>query len=286
MHRFSLILATIGRTTEVEHFLSSLAAQTFSDFQLIVVDQNKDDRLLPILARWKTIEMKHLRSEPGLSKARNIGLSHCDGEVMAFPDDDCTYPPDTLANVDQWFRRNDDYGILSLGSRDEGGVPSGNKWYAACCNLTHLNIFRTSQSYTFFVRKTSLSQTLTFDECLGIGARTCFGSGEDTDFLLQAMHRGIKGFFFARWHVIHPCKDARHGGITAERFYRYGSGMGRVQRKHTLFWLWIAFVGFDLGRAACMLCLGRKLQAALWFAHGRGLMYAYFARPFEAGASG
>ncbi len=285
MHRFSLILATIGRTTAVEHFLLSVAAQKFVDFELIVVDQNDDDRLLPILARWKTIDLKHVRSEPGLSRARNVGLRHCDGEIMAFPDDDCTYPPDTLANVDRWFRRNADYGILSLGSRDEFGAPSGNKWHAARCNLTHLNIFRTSQSYTFFIRRTSSSKTLAFDECLGIGAPTCFGSGEDTDFVLQAMHRGMKGLFLARWHVVHPRKDVGNGGITAERSYRYGSGMGRVQRKHALFWLWVAFVAYDFGRVAWMLFLGKRLQARLWFAHGKGLMRAYFARPFESRAS-
>jgi glycosyltransferase involved in cell wall biosynthesis len=289
MPRFSLVLATIGRTVEVERFLESLAAQSMKDIELIVVDQNEDDRLVPILSKWPALvdatkvgshgaaTLVHIRSNRGLSRARNLGLKHCNGAIMAFPDDDCLYPPEILANVDNWFRKAPDYDILSVASRDESGALSGNKWHAESCDLACLNIFRTSQSYTYFLRRTPLVQCLTFDESLGIGAKTRFGSGEDTDFLLTAMRRGVKGRFVASWHVVHPCKDVQHGGITEERFYSYGLGMGRVQGKHGLLWLWLAFIGYDYSRAFVMLCMGKKIRASLWFAHGRGLMHAYFA---------
>lgn len=279
MPRFSLVLATVDRTIEVDQFLASLASQVIGDTELIVVDQNEDDRLVPILARWSPrlndTKVLHLRTERGLSRARNVGLRHCSGEIVAFPDDDCSYPPDTLANVDEWFRNHSGYDILSLGSRDQSGVPSGNKWYADICDLAPLNIFRTSQSYTYFVKTADWVQSLWFDEELGIGSKTRFGSGEDTDFLLTAMKRGMRGRFVGRWHVVHPCKDVQNGGITEERFYSYGLGMGRVQGKHSLLWLWLAFLGYDFGRAFLMLCLGNRMRAALWFAHGKGVMEAY-----------
>jgi glycosyltransferase involved in cell wall biosynthesis len=289
MPRFSLVLATIGRIDEVARFLASLEAQAIADVELIVVDQNEDDRLVPILSSWPRqlnatkvcgeggIKLLHIRSERGLSRARNVGLRHCSGEIVGFPDDDCLYPPDTLSNVDAWFRSHPGYHILSLTSRDESGVVSGNKWHADSCDLAPINIFRTSQSYTYFVQRTPQAQSLLFDEGLGIGSKTRFGSGEDTDFLLTAMDRGMKGRFVAGWHVVHPCKDVRHGGITEERFYSYGLGMGRVQGKHSLLWLWLALLGYDFGRALIMLCVGNKMRASLWFAHGRGLMQAYFA---------
>jgi glycosyltransferase involved in cell wall biosynthesis len=288
MPRFSLVLATIGRVDEVGRFLASLLAQA-ADVELIVVDQNEDDRLIPILSRWVAqvnatkvcgdggVKLLHLRSKRGLSLARNVGLRHCRGEIVAFPDDDCLYPPDTLSNVDRWFLGHPDYDILSLRSRDDSGVLSGNKWYADSCDLAPINIFRTSQSYTYFVKRTPQACSLMFDEGLGIGATTPFGSGEDTDFLLAAMGLGMKGRFVAGWHVVHPCKDVLHGGISEERSYSYGLGMGRVQGKYGLLWLWLASICYDFGRALVMACRGKKERASLWFAHGKGLMNAYFA---------
>src|SRR5271168_3016732 len=99
MARFSLIVATIGRTEEFGFLLQSLAEQTFRDFELIVVDQNSDDRLIPFLEHWNgTVAglantpgslsaIIHLRCAPGVSRARNLGLQYCTGEILAFPDD-------------------------------------------------------------------------------------------------------------------------------------------------------------------------------------------------------
>jgi len=49
--RASLVMATLGRTVEIDRCVDSLAAQTRRDFELIVVDQNPDDRLVPVVAR-------------------------------------------------------------------------------------------------------------------------------------------------------------------------------------------------------------------------------------------
>jgi glycosyltransferase involved in cell wall biosynthesis len=47
--KFSIILATIERTRELENFLESLKSQTYNNFELIVIDQNTDNRLQPII---------------------------------------------------------------------------------------------------------------------------------------------------------------------------------------------------------------------------------------------
>ena len=49
MPRFSLIVPTAGRTTEVAEFLASIVAQNRNDVEVIVVDQNDDDRIVPLL---------------------------------------------------------------------------------------------------------------------------------------------------------------------------------------------------------------------------------------------
>jgi glycosyltransferase involved in cell wall biosynthesis len=287
--RFSLITGTLGRTQELERLLASLADQGRCDFELIVVDQNTDERLVPILARWlnhmadqsagafSARHLIHLRCQPGLSRARNLALGACSGEIIAFPDDDCWYPAETLGNVDRWFLENPNYTILSMTARDEAGGRSANKWFAESCDLAPHNIFRTSASFTFFVRRPSPTYPLQFDEALGIGSGTRFGSAEDTDFLLNIMDRGGRGRFLAKWYIGHPQKDMTGGNMTRDRSLSYGLGMGRVLAKHSLWLMWIAFVMFDLGRAVLLSCKRKQLPASLYFAHGKGLLSAYFS---------
>jgi glycosyltransferase involved in cell wall biosynthesis len=76
MTRFSLVLATVERTDELRSFLASLDAQTYQDYELIVADQNPDERLAPIWAPYttKTRSSVYERRE-GASRARNLGRS-------------------------------------------------------------------------------------------------------------------------------------------------------------------------------------------------------------------
>src|SRR5690349_10889036 len=103
----SLLLATVGRTAELENFLLHLDAQTYRCFELIVIDQNPDDRLVAILSEYgQRFPIRHCRSGRGLSRARNVGLPAATGDVIAFPDDDCWYPPDLLQQVAAIFSEN------------------------------------------------------------------------------------------------------------------------------------------------------------------------------------
>lgn len=60
--KFGLVLCTVGRDKEVENFLESLKNQTYVNYELIIVDQNKDDRLEKIIEKYSAL----------LSKAKNF----------------------------------------------------------------------------------------------------------------------------------------------------------------------------------------------------------------------
>ena len=192
MPDFSLILATSGRTTELHRFFSSLEVAG-GNCECLVVDQNSDERLLPILAAWKgRLPIKHLKSPPGLSRARNVGLAAATGEIVAFPDDDCWYSPGLLEEVRWFFSTQSEYNMLSAGVRDETGTPSGNRWVRDCCDLGTANLFRTSVGMALFVRR-DRAESFRFDESLGVGAGTRFASGEDTDYVFRHAAGGIEG---------------------------------------------------------------------------------------------
>ncbi len=89
--RFSLIVATLGRSTEISALLESLLAQGRDDFEVIIVDQNADDRVAPVLAPYAPrLPIAHLRSAiRNANHARNLGLRAARGKIVTFPDDDC-----------------------------------------------------------------------------------------------------------------------------------------------------------------------------------------------------
>jgi glycosyltransferase involved in cell wall biosynthesis len=100
--KFSLIVATYGRAEVLSPLIASLVAQTHRSFEVIVADQNADDRVAPFIEPLRTSGQigAHIRlPEPNLSAARNAGLAAARGQYVVFPDDDCWYDPETLAEA-------------------------------------------------------------------------------------------------------------------------------------------------------------------------------------------
>ena len=278
MPEFSLIVATKGRTNELARLIASVDAQTDADYELIIVDQNEDDRLVPII-QYSTHREKisWLRCETGVSRARNLGIENARGKIIAFPDDDCWYPPGVLRAVSSWFDAHLPYEILCLNSLDRDGARSGNRWFQDSCDLNLFKVFRTSVGYAYFIRSQGVARAVRYDEGIGPGANTPYLASEDSDFILAAIKAGARGRFEAKWHIGHPVKDIRNASVQKDRVYVYGKGMGFVHRKHHLAWLWILLVALDYVRAVCAFLVGRRKPAELWYWHGRGLIDGFFA---------
>lgn len=276
----SLIIATYGRMDTLDRLLASIARQQWPDLECILVDQNEDDRLCPVLARWQAdLPLRVLRLPPHLSRARNAGLDQARGEIIAFPDDDCWYSAGVFLQASNFFREHPEFGILSVRVTDEHQVPSGNRWVQEQCELAPINIFRTSVTFGSFFRRRALGATVRFDERIGPNAGTAYGCGEDTDFVLQAMGQGARGFFDASLTVHHPRRDMLSGSIDKERAVSYGMGMGHVLAKHGMAALGCSFLAYDALRAATCLLRLKGEAARLCLAHARGVWHGYRSTP-------
>ncbi len=188
MREFSLILATVGRTVELNRLFDTLAAQTFHDFEVIVVDQNRDDRLLPVLhrARYLGLVVRHLRhSPPNLALARNAGIAAADGHWLGFPDDDCWYEPQTLERVLARAKRADHpQGVITRWVEQDPAQPPGTLSWHRSSRFRDLPV----SSITLFFRRELLGRIGGFDGRLGVGQ--WFGAGEETDLVLRALRAG------------------------------------------------------------------------------------------------
>lgn len=235
--KVSLVLATIGRTEEVRTFLRALNAQTYRNFELIIVDQNPDDRLIPLLDPYReSFSIIHVRSERGLSKARNVGLSYVTGDIVSFPDDDCWYDENLLETSVRYLEKEPDLAGITGRSIDDAGREVNGIFRKTVDLLNRNNVWECAISYTIFLRRTVVAQAGGFDETLGVGANTMWGSGEETDFLLRVLDAGIRLQYLPNLTVRHPDTRLQVAKLSLSRAYLYGCGTGRVLQRHEYKW--------------------------------------------------
>jgi glycosyltransferase involved in cell wall biosynthesis len=269
MARFSLIIPTLGRTVELAELLASIVNQKRGDVEVIIVDQNNDALIDPLVASLpSSINVVHLKmTEKNPSVARNAGLDAASGEIVAFPDDDCWYPSNLLDQVDNWFKANSRYAVLAVGALDDDGVSSGNRWPQDACDISSLNALRTTFCSSLFISAVQRSRAVRFDAKLF--------PGEETDFILRLLATGLRGRFDRELHIHHPRRDMLSGAVSRQRAKKYGAAMGILVRRHSLFPLWCGLLIYDLSRALLVSVRGQFADARYCMAHTSGLFRGF-----------
>jgi glycosyltransferase involved in cell wall biosynthesis len=269
MPRFSLIIPTLGRTVELTELLASIVNQKRSDVEVIIVDQNDDALIDPLIAALpSSMNVLHLRlTEKNPSVARNAGLDAASGEIVAFPDDDCWYPSNLLDRVDHWFKANSRYAVLAVGALDNDGVSSGNRWPQDACDISSFNALRTTFCSSLFISAVKRSRAVRFDARLF--------PGEETDFILRLLATGLRGRFDRELHIHHPRRDMLSGTVSRQRAKKYGAAMGILVRRHSLFPLWCGLLIYDLSRALLVSVRGQFVDARYCMAHTSGLFRGF-----------
>jgi GT2 family glycosyltransferase len=227
---FDLVVATVDRVAELERLLTSLAAQTHRAVRVLLVDQNEDDRLASILQEQRPFDVVRLRSERGLSRARNAALGDVWADLVGFPDDDCVFAPELLERVARRFA--DDPALDGLTGRavDDTGR-SSQSWAQSAATLTRENLWNRAISFTIFLRAPLVARVGHFDEQLGLGAGTPWSSGEEIDYLVRAVDAGARIEYDPELVVTHP--DTRVSPTTLRSLgNRDGASVGYILRKH------------------------------------------------------
>ncbi len=229
-----MILATYGRSDELKVVLDSLLAQTERGFEIILIDQNPDDRLVPIVASYEALDIRHLRqAQPNLSAARNRGLAEATADWIAFPDDDCWYEPDCLARV---------RAPLSAQPALDGVVA---RWIEIAPDLEQ-GAYRLDRaawrdfkggdasSITLFLRREAVARLDGFDARIGVGQ--FFGAGEETDLVLRLLDADSALAFQPEAQVHHHFShEPPRPSLDAWRALRSRSrGVGAIYAKHRL----------------------------------------------------
>ncbi len=121
----TIIICTIRRVELIRGLLDSLAAQTWSEFEILLVGAEDSRRQVDCFG-----QLKFLPAPRGLAAARNVGLRNATGDLICFLDDDVLLPPTFLADAVAMFDRRElsDMGGLTGYDTVNYPQPMCNRW--------------------------------------------------------------------------------------------------------------------------------------------------------------
>lgn len=207
----SVIIATRNRAEMLKDAITSVQAQSFQGWELIIVDDASTDQTKRVVQRIARDDarIRYVRHERqgGVSKARNAGIADATGRYIAFLDDDDQYVPDKLAAQVVHLDRCPQVGFIYGQNEwvDRHGKSLGVQPQQGITTLRELVEHCAIPLQTVMVRRELLSQVGGFNERLSIG--------EDYDLWLRLAR--VTAFEFTprvlvryRVHGANTCNDS------------------------------------------------------------------------------
>lgn len=232
MRGFSVIIATLNRTSFLKNTLMDLMRQDFDHpFEIIVVDQTekKDIDVLAFAKVDANIKYHHITHFKGLPEARNYGASIALYDYLLYLDDDITCEPDLLL---QHFTVLEDVSISMVA----GGITEKFNSNIDCEIGKFVNLTATplrgfhkegeqevdhAGGGNFSIKKSVFNEIGGVDEHLTKGAALY----EETDICLRVKRAGHKIYYQYKAHMYHLA--AKTGGCRVSDIHRYVYSLSR-----------------------------------------------------------
>ena len=92
----SVVIPTYNRASQVMRAIESVLAQTYKDYEIIVVDDGSTDQTRKLLDPYSGCIRYVYQANAGPAAARNTGITRAEGEWLAFLDSDDIWLPHKL----------------------------------------------------------------------------------------------------------------------------------------------------------------------------------------------
>lgn len=225
MPKISVIIPTYNRAHYIRFAIRSVLNQTFSDFELIIVDDGSIDNTRWIVNSFKDERIIYLPREvnKGPAAARNAGIKSSKGTLIAFLDDDDEGLPEKLECQVKVMEGNPEVGLVYAGYLkvdDKGKIINKINTTKKQCSFYDLIQQNPIMLGTVIVRRECFERVGLFDEDL-------YGT-EDWDMWIRIS----KHFLFKS--VNRPLTKYRvHKGMISRDNYTRPEQIIRVFDKYT-----------------------------------------------------
>lgn len=116
--KVSIIIPNYNRASLISETLDSIAPQSFTDWECLIIDDRSDDNSTEIIKRYSLIDqrfklmIRDSKSPKGANSCRNIGLKEAKGEYIIFFDSDDIMMQDHVEKkLDKIIEKNYDFVI-------------------------------------------------------------------------------------------------------------------------------------------------------------------------------
>lgn len=185
----SVIIPAYNTAAYIAETLSSVVSQTFTNFEIIVVNDGSPDTtdleaaLAPFAARIRYF----VQPNRGLSAARNVGIAAAQGDLVAFLDSDDVWEPDYLEHQLAVLERDDLAVVYSNATTFGDPLRAGRLFMdmhpsSGPVSIESLVTQRCNVMVSVLARRQALKAAGLFDESLR--------SSEDFDLWLRVVHAG------------------------------------------------------------------------------------------------
>ncbi len=119
---FSIVIPTYNRASLIEMALQSIIKQTYSNWEIIIVDDGSTDQTEEILQKYISPKIKYYKKiNEERSRARNYGIARSIGKFITFLDSDDYFYENHLENAAKLLKSNQDAKWFCLGYEIIGG---------------------------------------------------------------------------------------------------------------------------------------------------------------------
>ena len=171
MVKVSVIIPAYNGDRYIEEAIAGILAQTYTDYEIIVVDDGSTDNTEQIIKQYGDRIKYFSQANQGVAASRNLGLAQAQGEYIAFLDQDDVFLPHKLASQVALLDRDNSLGIVNSGWQivDQNGLfKSSVEPWQQIQNLTTANLIIWKPVFlgAMLFRRSWLDQTTGFDTAL------------------------------------------------------------------------------------------------------------------------
>jgi len=170
----SIIIPTFNRAEYIGEAIDSVLAQTYKDYEIIVVDDGSTDNTQKVLEQYEGKIKYFFKENGGEASARNYGIEKAQGEFIAYLDSDDLWCPEKLELQMQEFEKDEKVGLVhtSMEVVTEDGTSTG-EYKPTSPAETPMDFLENKRILMcVLVKKEIFSQLGLFDETMRIGVDT------------------------------------------------------------------------------------------------------------------